>query len=144
VVKTVGSNTFLGDQGPVSCLAVSGNTAIIGFRGAPNGSTLVRVLDGGSAPGQDSFAAVTRYSLDPVVLPPPDCSSFPPLGDFPGQFSGSGVNASGDIIVHDAQPLPTSKDQCKDGGWRIFPGFKNEGDCVSFVVTGGKNPPARP
>jgi hypothetical protein len=36
---------------------------------------------------------------------------------------------------------PTSKDQCKNGGWRNYPGFKNQGDCVSFVATGGKTPP---
>jgi hypothetical protein len=30
-------------------------------------------------------------------------------------------------------PGPTSKDQCKDGGWQQFdhPAFKNQGDCVS-------------
>lgn len=34
---------------------------------------------------------------------------------------------------------PTSKDQCKNDGWRIFNTprtFKNQGDCVSFVETG--------
>jgi hypothetical protein len=42
------------------------------------------------------------------------------------------------------QPLrPTSKDQCKDGGWQTFGVFKNQGDCVSFVATGGKNPPGK-
>jgi hypothetical protein len=35
----------------------------------------------------------------------------------------------------------TSKEQCKNGGWQSF-GFKNQGDCVSFVATGGKNPPS--
>jgi hypothetical protein len=40
--------------------------------------------------------------------------------------------------------LPTSKEQCKKGGWRSFGVFKNQGDCVSFVATGGKNPPAGP
>jgi hypothetical protein len=35
-----------------------------------------------------------------------------------------------------------NKEQCKNGGWRNFPGFKNQGDCVNFVATGGKNPPA--
>ena len=35
----------------------------------------------------------------------------------------------------------TSKQQCMDGGWQSF-GFKNRGDCVSFVATGGKNPPS--
>jgi titin len=37
--------------------------------------------------------------------------------------------------------LPTSKDQCKDGGWQSFGVFKNQGDCVSYVATDGKNPP---
>jgi hypothetical protein len=45
-----------------------------------------------------------------------------------------------DYVVTDAQPpLPTSKDQCKKGGWRTYGIFKNQGDCVSFVATGGKN-----
>jgi hypothetical protein len=39
-------------------------------------------------------------------------------------------------------PPPTSKDQCKNGGWRSFSQFKNQGDCVSFGATGGKNPPS--
>lgn len=38
--------------------------------------------------------------------------------------------------------LPTNKDQCKKDGWKTFGIFKNQGDCVSFVATGGKNPPA--
>lgn len=37
--------------------------------------------------------------------------------------------------------LPTSKDQCKKGGWAGFGVFKNQGDCVSYVATGGTNPP---
>jgi hypothetical protein len=39
--------------------------------------------------------------------------------------------------------LPTATDQCKDNGWKTFGVFKNQGDCVSFVATGGKNPPAK-
>ena len=38
--------------------------------------------------------------------------------------------------------LPTSTSECKNGGWRDFGVFKNQGDCVSFVASGGKNPPA--
>ena len=42
-------------------------------------------------------------------------------------------------------PLPTSKAQCKNGGWKNFgTTFKNQGDCVSFVASGGKNPPRGP
>ena len=35
-------------------------------------------------------------------------------------------------------PLPSSFGQCMNGGWRDWPQFKNQGDCVSFVATGGK------
>ena len=40
----------------------------------------------------------------------------------------------------DWQPLsePTSKGQCKNNGWRNYPQFRNQGDCVSFVATAGK------
>jgi hypothetical protein len=38
--------------------------------------------------------------------------------------------------------LPDTEAACKDGGWEVFGVFKNQGDCVSFVATGGKNPPA--
>jgi hypothetical protein len=41
-----------------------------------------------------------------------------------------------------APPLPTSKEQCKSDGWRRFGGFKNQGDCVSFVQTEGGNRPS--
>jgi glucuronoarabinoxylan endo-1,4-beta-xylanase len=36
---------------------------------------------------------------------------------------------------------PTNKNQCKDGGWQTFnnPTFKNQGDCMSYVATGGKH-----
>ena len=46
-------------------------------------------------------------------------------------------------IIPPPGPLPTDKSECKNGGWQNFGGvFKNQGDCVSFVATGGKNPPS--
>jgi hypothetical protein len=38
--------------------------------------------------------------------------------------------------------VPQSKNDCKGNGWHNFPGFKNQGACVSFVATGGKRPPS--
>lgn len=38
--------------------------------------------------------------------------------------------------------LPSTKDECKNGGWQTYGVFKNQGDCVSFVATQGKNPPS--
>jgi hypothetical protein len=44
----------------------------------------------------------------------------------------------------DTEEIPNSKDDCKNGGWANYNGdytFRNQGDCVSFVATGGKNAP---
>ncbi len=49
------------------------------------------------------------------------------------------------IIAGTPVPLgvdsPTSADQCKKDGWKSYGVFKNQGDCVSFVSTKGKNQP---
>jgi hypothetical protein len=70
------------------------------------------------------------------------------------QGSGNpGIDANTDAIefgtadqstVWDFEPLtgpPASKDECKQGGWQKFdnPSFKNQGDCVSYVATGGRH-----
>ncbi len=36
-------------------------------------------------------------------------------------------------LTHPVLIGPTTKDQCKDGGWRNFPQFKNQGECVASV-----------
>jgi hypothetical protein len=43
-----------------------------------------------------------------------------------------------------SNPVVTTADQCKNGGWQTLTDskenpFRNQGDCVSFVRTGGKN-----
>lgn len=35
--------------------------------------------------------------------------------------------------------MPQTKDDCKKDGWRLYEVFKNQGDCVSWVATGGVN-----
>jgi DNA-binding beta-propeller fold protein YncE len=42
----------------------------------------------------------------------------------------------GVVAVRPAPQVPTSKEQCKNGGWRNFPQFKNEGQCITFVNRG--------
>jgi hypothetical protein len=44
-------------------------------------------------------------------------------------------SAPNDVAVSPAR-TPTSKDQCKNGGWRHFPQFKNQGQCIAFVNHG--------
>jgi hypothetical protein len=68
---------------------------------------------------------------------------------FEEQDNLSFFNATLDEVHLLVSTLPTSKDECKDGGWATFVNvisgqkiFKNQGDCVSFIATQGKNPPA--
>jgi hypothetical protein len=113
-------------EGPISCLVVSANTATLNFVVFDPFTAQVHVF---------TFTVVDLPTGDLFgsrvdVRAPTDCT---PL-------TSTDPSAVADIVVVDAAPLPASKDECKNGGWRIFT-FKNEGDCVSFVATGGKNPP---
>lgn len=51
------------------------------------------------------------------------------------------VSVGDDTTTFDFELRPTSKDDCKNGGWMSYGTFKNQGDCVSYVATGGKNGP---
>jgi hypothetical protein len=114
--------------GPITCLAVTGNVATFNFEALPFTTVATVVATDSPAGDQIAFVGPGRAPTDcsPVTNPPNH-----PLN-------------GGDIVVHDAQPLPTSKDQCKNGGWRTYGVFKNQGDCVSFVATEGKNQPSGP
>jgi hypothetical protein len=50
-------------------------------------------------------------------------------------------DGQGDACDSTPNGVPTSADQCKKGGWQTYGLFKNQGDCVSFVATKGKNQP---
>lgn len=52
-----------------------------------------------------------------------------------------------DFEEDDVEEPVYTKDDCKQGGWQDFTGedglpgpFRNQGDCVSFFATGGRNP----
>jgi hypothetical protein len=123
-----------------TCLNVSGNEAVVGYRidtGPQAGlGFIVSVADFG-LPVNGQPVDIVRYT-GLLPTPPTTC---PEPGDSPPPditSAGGGPLDSGDFTVHDAQPLPTSNDQCKNGGWRKFPDFKNQGQCVSFVATDGQ------
>jgi hypothetical protein len=46
------------------------------------------------------------------------------------------VNGTAEVPAPVVTGPPTSKQACKDGGWKTFtnPSFKNQGQCVSYVV----------
>lgn len=47
-------------------------------------------------------------------------------------------------IDYASAAAPTTADGCKNGEWQAFALFKNQGDCVSYVATDGRNPPGGP
>ncbi|MDG0867419.1 hypothetical protein [Candidatus Lucifugimonas marina] len=73
-----------------------------------------------------------------------------PLYIYDGAWNDQNPTAATQYFVveydqYGAPVAPTSKSDCKKGGWEDYDGlFKNQGDCVSYVVTGGKNPPSGP
>jgi hypothetical protein len=48
-----------------------------------------------------------------------------------------------DQTTYNFEAGPISKDDCKKGGWESYGAFTNQGDCVSYVATNGKNPPGK-
>jgi hypothetical protein len=61
----------------------------------------------------------------------------------PGSVYLDNFSVNGQVVG--SPTSPTSKDDCKNNGWKNFnPTFKNQGDCVSFVATKGKNQPSGP
>jgi hypothetical protein len=155
--------TCLSVRGQVAIIGWTGTWQPYGGFNAPyplQVAGLIRVVDvGGPNSSLDSFQLVYAdrgpyvpgqnfppQQPQPPLAGPTNCSTFPgpyPTGRrfpfllFPTNFT----NETGDVVVTDRQPLPTSKDQCKNAGWKSFGVFKNQGDCVSFVATNGKNPP---
>jgi DNA-binding beta-propeller fold protein YncE len=51
----------------------------------------------------------------------------------PSVAAGSGPH---EIAITPTAGMPTSNEQCKNGGWRNFPQFKNQGQCIAFVNHG--------
>jgi hypothetical protein len=149
---SIGGGLGPGWGGTVTCLAVSDRAAVIGFSGTHNPgfdeplhpvAGLIRVVDGGGLEsGLDSFewAEAIGPSGGPPIPGPTDCSTYPSIFR-PALFSPV-VNQFGDLFVTDAKSLPSTKDQCRNEGWRDYGAFRNQGDCVSFIASGGKSPPA--
>ena len=116
--------------GPVTCLNVSGDTATINFVSDPSIISFPPINADGNI-----TVVVTDGQPDTFTIPgpasqqmPTECPQLPP-----DPFRTETLD-NGDITVVDAQ-VPTTKAQCKNGGWKQF-GFKNQGQCIKFVNHG--------
>jgi hypothetical protein len=110
-------------------------------------------VQGGDVLGLRVPADAPRNQLCIEVTAAPDATGFrfgpePVVGEqvtfVPGGLDAR-LNVQATLESHDAGPgVPTTLAECRGGGWRerVDPAgvpFKNQGDCVSFVATNGRN-----
>lgn len=81
------------------------------------------------------------YTLDQVLAAYPNATLLA-LGVNVGTYNPSYDVAVDGVTIDDvtydfetAATPPTAADQCKNDGWQSFGTFKNQGDCVSYVMT---------
>jgi hypothetical protein len=108
--------------GPVTCLDVTGNTAVMTVAG--RFAAFVKVVDNGGS-GLDRFQ---YFPVPPGHSQDLDCRANPPT-----DFGGGPL--IGRAEVFDSPPPPTSKRQCMNGGFARF-GFRSGGQCIAFVNHG--------
>ena len=99
-----------------------------GVAGSPAGE-LIGSLNGGITFFGVGAGPTVVSAPGELLLGPNDCAYY-------GDNSGS--------VTAKIALFPTSKDACKNGGWKNLQEqdgtpFKNQGDCVSYLATGGKN-----
>ncbi|MFL5830657.1 MAG: hypothetical protein ACJ76X_12130 [Solirubrobacteraceae bacterium] len=135
VIGKTGPVTLAGTGGietfsPPAPIAVRGGDILGWWSGAPN--VVSHCLRG--APDGTGGAIGADQASDPRLSDSLSLSGTPQLAQFD-------INESANL----APPIPTRTDECKNGGWQSLidnkgQRFKNQGDCVSYVATGGKNP----
>ena len=107
-----------------TCLAIrSGggqvaDEATINFRNTFTGARVVVRIGGGTS-GPRSIGAYAATSTT-------DCGFREP-GSIAEVIDGS-------ITIVDAPARATAKEHCKHGGWRSFPGVRNQGDCIGSLT----------
>ena len=125
-----------GDQ--TNTLAIEAGAAYVFARTGSAWSQVAYLKASNTGAGDQFGAGSVGVSGDTVVV-----------GAFGEDSNATGVNGdqTNDLATDAGAayvfvPLPTLQDQCTNGGWQTFGVFKNQGDCVSFVATKGKNQPS--
>jgi choice-of-anchor C domain-containing protein len=131
-----------------------GNTYAVSFfmAGNPNGPPVVKTLTvsaTGAAPASYTFDITTHsnasmgWTLESYSFVATSASST--LTFASGDTSGDTGPALDNVVVTETAVTAATKDDCKNDGWKTMRdgqgnGFKNQGDCVSYFATDGKNP----
>jgi hypothetical protein len=115
-----------------------------GFR--TQGTGVLTRSDGATLTGTEEGTVDLSTTPFPVVIRFTATSGTGGLAGVTGEIvltgTSRGPGAVGDVFTMTGTlttPVPTDKDQCKNGGWRNLADdqgqpFKNQGQCVSFVM----------
>jgi choice-of-anchor C domain-containing protein len=131
-----------------------GNTYTVAFllSGNPAGGPPVKTLEVSATGGATGLYThdTTGTDLTTMTWVPQTYEFFATTSSTTLTFASATSGAFGPaidavVVTEDA----AVKDDCKNGGWQSMldtagNGFKNQGDCVSFFATKGKNPGAVP
>lgn len=126
------SNTF---SGPVTCLSVTGSDQGGGTSASPTTAVLNFLQT--NPPFAGSVITIQLVDnggngADTISISSPNAHASADCSPLLAANTEATLN-NGRATVIDAPSAPTSKAQCKNGGWRDFPQFKNQGQCVAFV-----------
>lgn len=126
-----------------------GNTYTVAFllSGNPDGPPSPKMLEVSATGGTTGMYSHDTTGSDPTSMVwTPETFEFLATSTsttitFVSTTSGPYGPALDDVVVTETVP---TKDECKDGGWESMienagNGFKNQGDCVSYFATKGKN-----
>ena len=130
-----------------------GNTYVVGFylAGNPNGAPVVKTLTvgaTGAAPASYTFdvsatsSSAMGWRLEGYSFVATSASSTVTFAS--GDTASAYGPALDDVVVTETAVTASTKTDCMNEGWQTMRdgqgnGFKNQGDCVSYFATGGKN-----
>ena len=159
-----GTNCFNGYATPISfnltgttlpdkfIVSVAYNTTHYGSD--PKGESAACFSSAGGC-GYDSLNVGLNYPPTTGTVPNPDDAY--QNSSYGGAYCDGGTSGTGTfrldagcwtgyqiaVKVAAADALPTNKEQCMNNGWKQYgTKFKNQGDCVSYVASKGKNQPS--
>lgn len=130
---------FGSDSGAPACVAgIWQNTTDL----LDPGRTLDTTQLTGGAYGDSYASALTKYGSKVVTSLSIVTDSGWAHGDGDQIIDIDNTDIAGMLYTYDQ---PSNKNQCKNGGWQNLlddqgGSFNNQGDCVSYVATGGRNP----
>ena len=128
---------------------VEGDDVIVTLTPGTTGAKFTSASVSGCGGAAVSVDSDTQLSVDPDVSPVDNCvlvveevldaaASGEICQTIDNIANSPAITVCADILVGPEDP----EADCKKGAWEDWGVFKNQGDCVSYIATGGRNLPA--